>query len=69
MATRKTNLNAAPGGNDAESWVLCSDGTQRHNGGEINRVNNNAVEGDILVSIDMNLTLALMYPFIGFHWV
>uniref|UniRef100_A0A1B6ED75 SPRY domain-containing protein 7 n=1 Tax=Clastoptera arizonana TaxID=38151 RepID=A0A1B6ED75_9HEMI len=48
LATHKTNLNAAPGGNDAESWVLCSDGTQRHNGAEINRVSENAVEGDVL---------------------
>lgn len=50
LATRNTDLNVAPGGRDAESWVLCHDSVQRHNNIEIERVSNNPVEGDILVS-------------------
>lgn len=49
LATRNTDLNVAPGGRDAESWVLCHDSVQRHNNIEIERVSNNPVEGDILV--------------------
>ncbi|XP_054271477.1 SPRY domain-containing protein 7 [Macrosteles quadrilineatus] len=53
LATRNTDINAAPGGKDSESWVLCHDGVQRHNNTEVDRVTNNAVEGDILgVSFD-----------------
>lgn len=53
LATRNADLNKAPGGGDSESWVLCSDGSQRHSGSEISRVTNNAVEGDVLgVSYD-----------------
>ncbi|XP_075235941.1 SPRY domain-containing protein 7 [Lycorma delicatula] len=48
LATANTDLNKAPGGMDSESWVLCSDGVIRHNNVELNRVTDNASEGDII---------------------
>lgn len=53
LATRNTDLNVAPGGRDAESWVLCHDSVQRHNNTEIERVSNNPGEGDILVGVKL----------------
>ncbi|XKL60964.1 hypothetical protein PGB90_008021 [Kerria lacca] len=48
LATRNTNLNSAPGGNDAESWVFCFDGVLRHNKKELQGVTKRATEGDVI---------------------
>ncbi|XP_050729472.1 SPRY domain-containing protein 7-like [Eriocheir sinensis] len=53
IATRNTNLNKVPLGEDAQSWVLCSDGAVRHNGEEKYKIADIPQEGDILgVSYD-----------------
>lgn len=49
LATRSTNLNTEIGGQDAESWVLNSDGVVRHNQEELHKVQNTVQEGDIIV--------------------
>ena len=49
IATRSTNLNKVPLGDDAQSWVLCSDGAVRHNGEEKYKIADIPQEGDILV--------------------
>lgn len=51
LATHNSNLNSAPGGNDAESWVFCFDGVLRHNKKELQGVTKRATEGDIIVSV------------------
>ncbi|XP_071517576.1 SPRY domain-containing protein 7 isoform X2 [Panulirus ornatus] len=48
IATRNTNLNKVPLGEDAQSWVLCSDGTVRHNGEEKYKIVEVPQEGDNL---------------------
>lgn len=48
LATRSTDLNAAGGGLDAESWALNSDGVIRHNQQELHKIQNLAQEGDII---------------------
>lgn len=50
IATRNTNLNKVPLGEDAQSWVLSSDGAVRHNGEEKHKISDVPQEGDILVS-------------------
>lgn len=50
LATRNTNLNTAPGGDDPESWVFCYDGVLRHNKKELQGVTKRATEGDVIVS-------------------
>ena len=50
VASRSADVNAAPGGHDSESWVLCSDLCIRHNQSSIYKVNNQIQEGDIIVS-------------------
>lgn len=53
LATRNTNLNTAPGGDDPESWVFCYDGVLRHNKKELQGVTKRATEGDVIgVSFD-----------------
>lgn len=49
IATRSTNLDVAIGGMDTESWVLNSDSAIRHNQQELQKVQNTAQEGDIIV--------------------
>lgn len=49
LATRTCNLQKAPLGTDAESWVMRHDGTLYHNGQEKAKINNTVQEGDILV--------------------
>jgi hypothetical protein len=51
LATRSTDLNHSPGGHDAESWVLCWDGVLRHNNTELQKIQDSAQEGDIVVRI------------------
>lgn len=51
LATRNTNLNSAPGGNDPESWVFCYDGVLRHNKKELQGVTKRATEGDVIVRL------------------
>lgn len=48
LATRNADLNAAPGGNDQESWVLCSDSTMKHGKEEMHKVSESIQEGDVL---------------------
>lgn len=50
LATRNADLNKAPGGGDADSWVLCSDGVLRHSGSEVQKAQQIVQEGDIVVS-------------------
>ena len=37
-------------GNDAESWMLCSDGSLRHNKEELHHITQLPQEGDTVVS-------------------
>lgn len=48
LATQKADVNKVPLGNDAESWVLCSDGCHRHNNEEKGRIPEIPQEGDII---------------------
>ncbi|RZF32567.1 hypothetical protein LSTR_LSTR013970 [Laodelphax striatellus] len=48
LATRGCDMNSAPGGGDAESWVLCHDGSIRHNASEVCRLAETPAEGDVL---------------------
>lgn len=50
VASRSADVNAAPGGHDSESWVLCSDLCIRHNQNSLHKVNIQIQEGDIIVS-------------------
>lgn len=59
LATRTSDLNEAPGGNDSESWVFCHDGVYRHNKKEIQSITKYPVEGDVIVSI-----LSIIYQII-----
>ncbi|KAG8230954.1 hypothetical protein J437_LFUL010841 [Ladona fulva] len=53
LATRNADLNAAPGGHDSESWVLCSDSSMKHAKEEIRKLPSTIQEGDVLgVSYD-----------------
>lgn len=55
LGTRNADLNSAPGGSDNDSWVLCHDGTLRHDKKEIGKVSGLPGEtindGDILVRL------------------
>ncbi|XP_071440079.1 SPRY domain-containing protein 7-like [Hetaerina americana] len=48
IATENADLNSAPGGNDQESWVLCSDSTMRHGKEELQKIAETIQEGDVL---------------------
>ncbi|KAK6633328.1 hypothetical protein RUM43_000896 [Polyplax serrata] len=48
VASRSADVNAAPGGHDSESWVLCSDLCIRHNQNSLHKVNIQIQEGDII---------------------
>lgn len=50
VATRSADVNAAPGGHDSESWVLCSDLCIRHSQNSIHKVNVQIQEMDVIVS-------------------
>lgn len=49
LGSEKADLNSVPMGNDAESWVLCSDGYLRHNKEEMHRITQLPQEGDTIV--------------------
>lgn len=42
LATRQTNLNNTKGGQDKESWCLCSDNAVWHNGKEMHKLEEKA---------------------------
>lgn len=42
LATRQTNLNNTKGGQDKESWCLCSDNAVCHNGKELHKLEEKA---------------------------
>ncbi|CAB0005112.1 unnamed protein product [Nesidiocoris tenuis] len=49
VATRTSDLNRAPGGKDAESWVFSSDGSVRHNNTTVHPcLAEIPVEGDVV---------------------
>lgn len=58
VATRSADVNAAPGGHDSESWVLCSDLCIRHSQNSIHKINVQIQEGDVIVSIESNNSMS-----------
>lgn len=48
LGTGKADLNTIPMGLDTDSWVLCSDGSLRHNKEEMHRITQLPQEGDTL---------------------
>ena len=46
-------MNTIPMGNDADSWVMCSDGYLRHNKEEMHRITQIPQEGDTIVSLHL----------------
>ncbi|KAJ1528840.1 hypothetical protein ONE63_007214 [Megalurothrips usitatus] len=52
LGTRNADLNSAPGGSDKDSWVLCNDGSLRHDKKEIGKITGvpgeTISDGDIL---------------------
>lgn len=48
LGSEKADLNTIPMGNDADSWVLCSDGYLRHNKEEMHRITQLPQEGDTI---------------------
>lgn len=52
LGSEKADLNVIPMGNDADSWVLCSDGYLRHNKEEMHRITQLPQEGDTIVSLN-----------------
>ena len=61
LGTEKADLNTVPMGNNAETWVLCSDGCLRHNKEEIHRLSKIPQEGDTIVSIRVKCNLNTFY--------
>lgn len=60
LGSEKADLNVIPMGNDADSWVMCSDGYLRHNKEEMHRITQLPQEGDTIVSLnsqELNLFL------------
>ena len=51
LATKRCDLNKIPLGNNAESWVLRSDGSVAHNGIVRHRIREIPEEGDMIVSL------------------
>ncbi len=49
LGTEKADLNAIPMGGNSDSWVLCSDGSLRHNKEEMHRITQLPQEGDTIV--------------------
>lgn len=68
LATRNSDLNAAPGGNDSESWVFCYDGVLKHNKKELQSLTKRATEGDVIVCLVLSIQylLALISIFFFF---
>ena len=52
LGSEKADLNVIPMGNDADSWVMCSDGYLRHNKEEMHRITQLPQEGDTIVSLN-----------------
>nr|CAG4650527.1 EOG090X0EPP [Sida crystallina] len=48
LGTEKADLNVIPMGSDTETWVLCSDGSLRHNKEELYRIPQIPQEGDTI---------------------
>nr|CAG4638089.1 EOG090X0EPP [Chydorus sphaericus] len=48
LGTEKADLNAIPMGGNSDSWVLCSDGSLRHNKEEMHRITQLPQEGDTI---------------------
>ncbi|KAK9504612.1 hypothetical protein O3M35_010909 [Rhynocoris fuscipes] len=48
VATKNADLSLAPGGNDSESWVYCSDGSIKHNSTPVHQNLIAAQEGDTI---------------------
>nr|CAG4642085.1 EOG090X0EPP [Eurycercus lamellatus] len=48
LGSEKADLNTVPMGSDNDSWVLCSDGSLRHNKEEMHRITQLPQEGDTI---------------------
>lgn len=55
LAAASVRLDTVPLGNDQHSWVFSSDGTTLHNGEVISQLLKKPVEGDIVVSCEVEM--------------
>lgn len=53
LGSEKADMNTVPMGNDADSWVMCSDGYLRHNKEEMHRITQIPQEGDTIVNLHL----------------